>query len=133
MAAPSLVLDGSMPYGTPNSGSITIDGTSYILENINISRGNSEAMSRNGIGKPNRQRFTADVPELTATLQLATSSTAYPEFGKTFTLTVDAAYGSETWIVLPQDFEATNSEGEIRTAPLKAKKALNPSDITTVA
>jgi len=128
-----LVLDGTMAYGTPNSGVITIDSIVYILENVNVDRGVSNAMTRDGRGVPNRQRFTADVPTLTADLQLATSSTAYPAFGETFTITVDAHYGSETFIVQPQAFVATNGEGDIRIAPLKATKAINPSAVTVVA
>ncbi|MFA7301868.1 MAG: hypothetical protein WC069_06180 [Candidatus Shapirobacteria bacterium] len=132
MAAPTIVLDGSAPYGTGSP--ISISGVTYILENINIDRGNSEANSRDGSGRPNRARYTADVPTMTADLQLATSSTAYPAFGATFTYTADnAAYGSETWIVLPQNFVATNGEGDIRIAPLRAKKAINPTGVTTVA
>ena len=133
MAENVLVLDGTMAYGTPNSGVITIDSIVYILENINVDRGASNAMTRDGRGVPNRNRFTADVPTVTADLQLATASTAYPEFGKTFTLTVDAHYGSETWIVMPQAFVATNGEGDTRIAPLKATGAINPSAITVVA
>lgn len=125
----SIVLDGSMAYGTGSA--ITIGGTSYIIENVNIDRGNSEANSKDALGRPNRARYTIDVPTLTADLQLATSSTAYPAFGSTFTYSADQ--GSETWIVLPQNFAATNGEGDIRIAPLRAKKAINPGNVTTVA
>lgn len=131
--ANTIVLDGTQAYGTPNSGTITINGVAYILENVNVDRPESKALSRDGSGRPNRQRFTADVATLTADLQLATSSTAYPGFGTTFTLTVDANYGSETWIVMPQNFVATHGEGDIRIAPLRATKAINPGSITTVA
>lgn len=132
MAAPSIVLDGAMAYGGPNSGTVTISGTAYIIENFNVDRGNSEAMSRDGQGRPNRQRFTADVPTATCDLQLATSATPYPAFGSTFTFTIDSNYGAELWIVLPQNFVATNGEGDIRIAPMRCKKSITGS-VTTVA
>lgn len=132
MAAPVIVIDGAQAYGTPNSGVVTINATAYIIENFVVDRGNSEAMSRDGRGVPNRQRFTADVPTATCDLQLATSSTPYPNFGDTFTFTVDANYGAELWIVLPQNFNATNGEGDIRIAAMRCKKSITGS-VTTVA
>lgn len=129
MAAPSIVLDGSMPYGT---FTVTINSQPYILNNINIDRPETEAMDRTTIGKPQRQRWTADVATLTAEAQYPSSGTTVPIFGQTFTLTVDPAYPSELWMVLPQNYVATNGEGDIRVIPLRAKKVLNGS-VTTVA
>jgi|TARA_R110000868_G_scaffold6369_9_gene36292 hypothetical protein len=131
MPVPQIVLDGAMAFGTPNSGTVTIDGTAYIIENFTVDRGNSEAMSRDGQGNPNRQRFTADVPTATADLQLATDATPYPQFGSTFEFTVDDNYGVETWIVLPQNFTSTNGEGDIRIASLRCKASITGT-VTTL-
>lgn len=124
MATPLIVADGTMVYGTPNSGVLTIDGTAYILENINIDRGDTQAVSREGRGIPNKQRLTADVPTLTADLQLADPTTPYPIFGKTFEVQTDPAYGVEKWIVRPTNFQASNSESETRVVPLRAVKCI---------
>jgi hypothetical protein len=130
MAVSTIVLDGAMSYG---SQTVTINAVNYILNNVKVARQVKEANDENAVGAPSRNRYTKGVDELTAELQLETGSTAYPQFGQTFTLTLDSNYGSETWIVMPVDAEQSNSSGEIRVAPLRAKKATNPSSVTTVA
>lgn len=128
MAVPKIVQDGAAPFGTPNSGIITINNVPYVLEEIDVDRPAGEANSADGRGVPNRARYTAQIATLTGTLQL-TSETPYPKFGDTFVYTAEANYGAETWIVQPQKFEASNSDSEMRTAPLVAKLALNPDNI----
>lgn len=131
MSSPAIVVDAvGMAYG---SATVTIDSVAYILNNIKVGRAVTEANDTGVDGRPNRNRYTIGVDELTAELQLATSSTAYPQFGKTFTYTLDSNYGSETWIVMPTDAEQSNEPGAIRVAPLKAKKATNPSNVSVVA
>lgn len=132
MSAPSFILDGAQVYGTTGLNAV-INGVTYQLNNINVTRPYTKAMDRTPAGKPQRQRFTSDVATMTAEAQLATGTTAYPQAGTTFTLTVDSNYGSETWIVMPQEFTASNGEGDIRVVPLKCEKAINPANITTVA
>lgn len=129
MPAPRITVDGSMAYGSPV---VTINGTAYQLNNINVERPETKALDRDGSGRPQRQRWTADVATLTAEAQYATSATALPIFGQTFTLTVDPAYGSELWCVMPQNYAATNGEGDIRVIPLRAEKVLNGS-VSTVS
>lgn len=130
MSSPTIVLDGQMAFGTPNSGLININGTAYILENINVDRGETVAGSKDGKGRPNRERITADVATLTADLQLATETTPYPVFGSVFSLQVDGNFGTENWKVLPQNYVATNGEGDIRIAPLRARIVLNQGQVT---
>lgn len=129
MAAPSIVVDGSQAYGTPI---VTINGVPYKLNNISIERAVDKAMDRTEIGKVQRQRWTAGVDTLTAEAQYPSSGTTVPIFGQTFTLTVDPAYGSETWVVQPQNYTAGNGEGDIRIIPLRAEKSITGS-VTTVA
>lgn len=129
MAAPSIAVDGSQKYG---SFDVTINGVAFTLNNITIDRPFTKAMDRTASGKPQRQRWTADVATMTAEAQYASSSTNPSIFGQTFSLTVDAAYGSELWCVMPQNFAADNGEGNIRVMPLRAEKVINGS-VTTVA
>lgn len=129
MPTPRITVDGSQSYGAP---AVTINGVAYQLNNINVERPETKAMDRDALGRPQRQRWTADVATLTAEAQLATSTTAYPAFGMTFSLAVDTNYGTELWCVMPQNYVATNGEGDIRVVPIRAEKVLNGS-VTTVA
>lgn len=129
MPVPSICVDGSQPYGSPI---VTINGVSFKLNNINIDRPETKAMDRSIDGRPQRQRWTADVATLTAEGQYPSSGSTIPIFGQTFSLTVDPAYGSELWCVMPQNYVATNGEGDIRVIPIRAEKVLNGS-VTTVA
>lgn len=130
MPSPSIVLDGSQAYGSPT---VTINGSPFKLNNINITRPVTEALRRDTSGRPQDQRMTADVATMTAEAQYPSTGAVIPIFGQTFTLTVDPAYGSETWIIDPQDYVADNGEGSVRVVPIKARKAINPGNVTTVA
>lgn len=123
------VLDGSQAYGTPTI-TTTTGGVAYKLNNLNITRPIQEAKDYDTEGDPQRQRFTADVAELTAEAQLASSSTVLPIFGDTFSLTVDVAYGAELWIITEVDVARSNEAGAIRVAPIKCKKCITGS-VTT--
>ncbi len=129
MAAPRIVLDGTQSYG---SRIITINGTAYKANNIKVTRPHTDAKDENIDGTPGRARYTAERAELTAELQLATSSTGYPAFGGTFTETFDNTnYGAETWVVMPVEQEEDNGAGNIRKFNLTAAKVIN--SITSVA
>ncbi len=129
MAAPRIVLDGTQAYG---SRTLTIGGVAYKANNIKVARPHTDAKDEDTNGTPGRARYTADRAVLTAELQLATSSTAYPVFGTTFSATFDsAAYGSETFVVMPVEQEEDNGEGNIRKFTLVANLVVN--SITTVA
>ncbi len=127
MAAPQIILDGTMAYG---SVSVTINGTAFILNNFTVTRPKTDASDFTALGAPNRQRTTHGRSTFTAECQLATSTTARPVFGETFSLTVDAAYGSETWVVDPSGFEMDNGPGNIRVASISGWKVI--TGITTV-
>lgn len=129
MPSPAIILDGSQPYGTPT---VTINGVPYKLNNVNIERPETTALRRSTDGRPQDQRFTADVATLTAEGQYPSSGSTIPIFGQTFSLTVDPAYGSELWIVMPQSYVATNGEGDVRVVPIKATKSITGT-VTTVA
>ena len=124
MSVPKMYLDGTMAYGsrtiTTTTGAVT-----YIASNIKVDRPTTEAIDEHADGTPGRRRETAGVATLTAELQLATSSTAYPVFGDTFTTTLDSNYGSETWVISPVPHEEDNKPGSIRVVNITAKKVIN--------
>ncbi len=119
-----IIIDGSQQYGTPTITTVT-GAVAYKLNSLNITRPISEALDHDVSGNPQRQRFTANVSELTADAQLATSSTVLPVFGDTFSLNVDAAYGAELWIITQVGVVRSNEPGAIRVAPITAKKSIN--------
>lgn len=130
MAAPKIITDGQMAYG---SRLLTIGAITYKANNFNVTRPVTEAKDSNPDGTPGRRRATADWAEFNAELQLPTGLTAYPGFGDTFTVTVDNAnYGAETWVLDPVPHSESNGEGEIRVVRVTGKKVLNGS-ITKVA
>lgn len=129
-----IVLDGLMGYGTQglgSVGSVTINSVAYKINNISASRPVQEAKDYVPDGGPGRARYTIDFDECTIELQLATGSTVCPPFGSTFALTLDSGIGAETWIVMPNSPNQTNSAGDIRTVTITCKKA--QGSVTTVA
>jgi len=117
-----------MAYG---SQAVTINGVAYILNNFNVSRPKTDADDNDTDGGPQRRRTTHGRSTFTAECQLATSSTARPKFGDTFSLTVDSNYGSELWALDPTGFEMDNGPGNIRVAAISGWKVISGS-ITTV-
>lgn len=67
--------DGAVPYG---SISITINSVAYIAENITSSKADQLIQRRGATGAPTGCAFVTDFNTGSATLQLATSSTAVP-------------------------------------------------------
>lgn len=134
MPVPSITLDGTMAYGVTvgASGVVTINSIAYKINSVTPTRAVDTAEDRDPDGSPNRARYTAGFDEVDMEAQLATSSTAVPQFGQTFSMTLDANYGSETWIVMPNSAAQSNDPGEIRVASFRARKAQNPSAISTV-
>jgi len=127
MPVPNIVLDGSMPYG---SRTLTINAVTYKVNSLDIDRPTATAEDNNTDGSPNRARWTAQRSTLAAELQLATGSTAYPQFGQTFTDTFDSNYGAETFVVTAAAYSESNDPGEIRTVSITASEVIN--SITTV-
>lgn len=121
MPVPQYVLDGTMQYG---SQSVTINGTAYIFDNFTVTRPKTDADDQDSLGAPQRRRVTHGRSTFSAELQLATSATVRPVFGNTFALNVDAAYGSETWVLDPVNFEMDNGPGNIRVAQVTGWKAV---------
>lgn len=129
MPVPAICIDGAQPYGTPT---VSINGTAVKLNNINIERPETTALRRSTDGRPQDQRFTQDVSTMTAEGQYPSTGSVVPIFGQTFNVTVDPAYGSELWIVMPQNYVATNGESDVRVIPIRATKSITGT-VTTVA
>lgn len=127
MSVPNIVLDGTMAYG---SQTVTINSVSYIANNIQITRGKDEVIDPNATGVPSRRRATETLATISCELQLAASSTAYPKFGQTFTLTVDANYGAEDWVLDPVNHTETREAGDIRVLNVTGVKKMGT--VTTV-
>jgi hypothetical protein len=127
MSVPNIVLDGVMAYG---SQTVTINSVTYIANNVQISRGKDEVIDTGATGIPTRRRATETLATISMELQLATSSTAYPKFGQTATLTVDANYGAEDWVLDPVNHTETREAGDIRVLNITGVKKMGT--ITTV-
>ena len=116
-----------MAYG---STAVTIDSQAYIVNSWSVDRPVDEVVDKGSTGLPARARATAQQAGFNAELQLESGSTAFPQFGDTFTYTCDSNYGSETWVVHTVVPNISNDSGAIRTITVTGKKVL--SGITTV-
>jgi hypothetical protein len=127
MSVPNIVLDGAMAYG---SQTVTINSVSYVANNIQITRGKDEVIDTGATGIPTRRRATETLSTISMELQLAASNTAYPKFGQTVTLTVDANYGEEIFVLDPVNHGETREAGDIRVLNVTGVKKMGT--VTTV-
>jgi hypothetical protein len=88
--------DGAIPYG---SRVVTISTVTYVANNIRVRRPTKQIKRTNELDEPSGSVGVEDFVEGSAELQLATSSTAEPQNGMTFDLTLDATIGEETFIL----------------------------------
>jgi hypothetical protein len=128
MAVPTIVIDGSQTY---SSYSIAINGTIYIFDDIKITRAVEKAQDNLANGAPGRARYTAGRATGTATLQIGTSGLR-PKLSDTFSQQFDVEYGTELWVLMPVDFDASSSPNEIRKISISFEKVYNGS-VSTVA
>ena len=127
MASPSYYTDGSPGFGT---STVTISGTTYIAENITINRPVAEAEDFTALGIPARKRVTALRANGTMTLQVDATTTR-PQMGQTFSLTTDANFGAETFVLKEVGVEQSNDAGTLRKIPVTFDRVV--SSITTTA
>jgi hypothetical protein len=128
MPVPNSFLDGEMPYGTTP---VTIDGETYIVKSFTPDNPVAEVVDEDSNGSDSRARVVRKQRGFSAELQLATSSTAYPQFGDTFTYITDPNYGTENWVVHTATVPRSNGASDIRTVSLTGKSVIN--SITTVS
>lgn len=122
MAVPSFILDGTPPYGT--LGTITLNAVAYIVEDEKCTPEWTEAADRLANGRPNRARQTKGRYDLELKLQLASSATAYPPPGTTFTYTPKNEASPLTFYVIDTPEERNNEASFIETATIKCKQAI---------
>lgn len=86
--------DGTQAFGIPDSP-ITVNSVTYIAEDINLSAPTTVVEIKDPNGIPTGQVLIPQVITGTAKLQFASSSTARPPLGNTFTLQSAVFYVSE--------------------------------------
>lgn len=95
--------DGSIPYGskvlTVGAASGGAGGTTYIADDIQLSRPSKKIMRTNQIDEPVGSVNYDDFVSFTATLQLATTSTVPPSKGWETTVTFDSTTSAEVFFV----------------------------------
>jgi hypothetical protein len=108
--------DGTQAFGIPDSP-ITINSVAYILEEININAGSTVVEIKGQNGVPIGQTFIPENMTGTGRLQLATSSTARPTRGQTFTLE------GATWYV--ESVGAVKTQGAYQSVALAFRMQIN--------
>lgn len=112
--------DGTVQYG---SRVLTINAVTYVADNISVTRPTKEIERSNEIGEPSGSVGVPGFVNGSATLQLASGSTAEPQGGMTFTVTFDSAIGAETFYVTGPG-RVENKEGE-KKINITFKKKIN--------
>lgn len=124
MPIPTIIQDGTQPYGTGSP--ITIGAVTYVVESENITPQQTTAEDFHADGTPNRKRWTKGRYNHDLTLQLATGSTTYPVAGQTYTRTPPNESSPVTFVVpYTVPYVATNSAGDIRTCQFTAESVVN--------
>jgi len=134
MAGTNSIVDGSQQYGTGSDVVFTNPDASTVTATLNsivITRPLQKAKQYGATGLPTKQRWTADVAELSCEAQFQTSSTLPIIEGATFSYTADATHGSELWVVVDAPRELSNDAGAIRVMPIKAEKLINGAPTVT--
>lgn len=109
--------DGTIPV---NSITITIDGVVYVCDDFNIERPTKSILRTDQNDEPSGGYHYKDVVNGTATVQYLTK---YPAAFETFTVTVDAVIGAETFIVLNVGDHLV--KGQERKVPITFTKKYN--------
>jgi len=90
--------DGTVQYGSVEL-TIPTAGVAYIANRCEVTRPTKKIMRVDELGEPDGFVLVADFVTGSATLQLASGSTVYPQLGDVFTHTFDSETGSESWVV----------------------------------
>ena len=128
MPNPIYFQDGTMPFGT---SAVTINAVDYVVNSFTPDRPVSEVTDHTGVGVPSRARVVMGHAGFSAELQLATSATAFPKPGDTFSYTVDSNFGSETWVIHNATADFSSDPGTIRTLKVTGKKLLSSVTVVT--
>jgi len=118
MAIPNQILDGTPAYGTDT---ITINAVTYIVNKETITPNWASTEDFTAAGLPNRKHWTKGRYTWQGELQLASSATAFPAPGATFTRTPPNETSAVTFAVTVVPFEADNTPGGIRVLNVTAE------------
>lgn len=113
--------DGTVPFG---SRVLTINAVTYVAENFEVSEPTFKVERRDEINAPNGQYIGPDFINGSATLQLATSSTAIPALGDTFATKPRAADVANTTFAI-SEVGIPEEQGAIKKVPIKFVKKYN--------
>lgn len=102
--------DGTVQYGSVVL-TIPTSGVTYVANQCEVTRPTKKITRVNELGEPSGWATVADFATGSATLQLASGSTVYPQIGDTFTHTFDTETGSESWNVT-QTSQPLTAEGQ---------------------
>jgi hypothetical protein len=108
--------DGTQAFGIPDSP-ITISAVTYILEEISLSAPSTVVEIKDPNGVPTGQVIIPENMTGTGRLQLASTSTAIPTRGSTFTL------AGATWYVTETGH--TKSQGAYQSLSLSFRMKIN--------
>ena len=112
----SPIQDGTQAFGIPDSP-VSINSVSYIAEEISISAGSTVVEIKDANGVPIGQTIIPENMAGTARLQLATTNTARPTRGQTFTL--DGA----TWYLT--EVGVAKTQGAYQAVPVSFRMRIN--------
>ena len=129
MPNPIYFQDGTVPFGA--SDVTCSNGQTYIVNSFTPDRPVSEVTDHTGVGVPSRSRVVMGHAGFSAELQLASVSQVYPKPGETLTYTVDANFGSETWVVHNAVADYSSDPGAIRVLKVTGKKLLSSVTVVT--
>lgn len=119
---PAFLDPGSIPFGCQV---ITIGATTYVAESVNWSLSSTVAERRDEDGDPSGQVFVANFDSGTCVLQLATTATAVPTIGATFTLARNQTAPASTVGVVIQEVGEVQAQLEIRKVNVNIRRRYN--------
>lgn len=129
MAYPSIILDGSAPYG---SVTLTFSGgTTAIADDFTVDQQYASAEDNTVNATPNRARWTRQRMTGSATLQSPSGTTARVAPGETFSVLFDSGVGSKTFVVISAGWNANNEQTSMRKFPISFAEVI--SSISTIA
>lgn len=102
MSAQNPYNSGNVPYGSfrvsiKTPAGADLDASSYVLENIPLTRPGKVLERPDELGAPNGWTLTAGFPTGSAVIQTATSTTPWPYLGCYFE--EDFGFGVERWVI----------------------------------
>ena len=109
---------GALPHGTR---ALTIGGVYYICNNFNASKAGNVFRRQTELGAPNGAVMVEEPGTATMQLQLATTSTTYPQIGVTFATTTSWSTSATFFI---QSVGAPEEQRGFKVVDVTAEEAI---------